>query len=443
MTRSDGLPPHEAASRARPRGASRRPGWPLATGARVDRGADAAGPRLAVPRDAARGAPSPNRRRPQRRPPRPRPRPRRRAAGCQQDEDCPDGNICQSNVCQPIELRDQRPALLPRGAFTEVFLFYWSRAGTPATRWCFRSTGTSTRRRRDPFVAPFYWHFEDSVARSELTVIVPFSRSHEPGARRSAIWPLFYASNKFGWAVPLLLPFTSATRRSAAVRRLPASTGGSGRRARRDRPRLFPLYVSTRTPRTPSPGRLPLNFYWRNADDANLLALPLFYKNRHNTGNAVYTWLGYSRREGRESSGSAFWLYWYGRDDASHERYDVLFPLLWSFRSPEVERPPSCRRCFTSGGRPPASPPCSRLVWAGAQRRRRRAAGSCSSRFYFSAPATTAAPSLADPARRRQPRRRPAGVPLGDLPDAAHLLAARRRSTSSRATCSSTGATAI
>ena len=98
----------------------------------------------------------------------------------------------------------------------------------------------------------------------------------------------------------------------------------------------MPPYVSSRDAAHAFTWAAPLNFYWRNADDANLLALPLFYKNKHNTGNAVYTWLGYSRREDRESSGSAFWLYWYGRDDASHERYDVLFPLLWSFRGDDV-----------------------------------------------------------------------------------------------------------
>src|SRR5438067_1928024 len=56
-------------------------------------------------------------------------------------------------------------------------------------------------------IAPFYWHFTDSAKQSELTVVIPFSWSHEPGAHSFAFWPLFYASNKFGWAIPILLTF--------------------------------------------------------------------------------------------------------------------------------------------------------------------------------------------------------------------------------------------
>ena len=98
-----------------------------------------------------------------------------------------------------------------------------------------------------------------------------------------------------------------------------------------------PPYVSSRDAASAFTWAAPLNFYWRNADDQNLLALPLFFKNDHKTGNGVYTWLGYSRREGREQSGSAFWLYWFGQDDADKSRYDVLFPLLWSFRGADSQ----------------------------------------------------------------------------------------------------------
>ena len=182
-------------------------------------------------------------------------------------------------------------------------------------------------------IAPLYWHFTDNVRQSELTVIFPFSWSHEPGAHSFAIWPLFYASNKFGWAIPLLLTFNVGD--SKIGNQYGAFLGlywwKRSQKGAIDFG-LAPPYVSSRDAAHAFTWAAPLNFYWRNADDANLLALPLFYQNKHNTGNAVYTWLGYSRREDRESSGSAFWLYWYGRDDASHERYDVLFPLLWSFR---------------------------------------------------------------------------------------------------------------
>jgi len=257
---------------------------------------------------------------------------------CQKDEDCAEGNICKANVCEKIELSTNLfPLYYREGSFKTVFLFYWSRSGTPGYTVVFPFYWHFYSPTSDSFaIAPFYWHFTDSVRGSELTVIPPFSWSHEPGAHSFAIWPLFYASNKFGWALPLLGTFNVGD----------SKTGNQYGAAlflywwKRSQNGAFdfgfvPPYVSSRNAAHAFTWIAPLNFYWRNSDDQNVLALPLFYKNKHNTGNAVYTWLGYSRREGREQSGSAFWLYWFGRDEASHERYDVLFPLLWSFRGDE------------------------------------------------------------------------------------------------------------
>jgi hypothetical protein len=257
------------------------------------------------------------------------------AKACQKDEDCPEGNYCQANVCQKIELSTNLfPLYYHERNFTEVFLFYWSRSGNPGYRvvapfyWHFWSPTSETFA-----IAPIYWHFTDSARQSELTVIIPFSWSHEPGASSFAIWPLFYASNKFGWAIPILLTFNVG---DSKIGNQYGSFLGLYWWKRSQKGAFdfgfVPPYVSSRNADHAFTWAAPLNFYWRNLDDRNLLALPLFYKNSSKTGNAVYTWLGYSRREGREYSGTAFWLYWYGRDQQSHERYDVLFPLLWSFR---------------------------------------------------------------------------------------------------------------
>jgi len=48
------------------------------------------------------------------------------AHSCQRDEDCTGENICESNVCQPIQLRTNVLYLYYReGAFTEFLGLYW------------------------------------------------------------------------------------------------------------------------------------------------------------------------------------------------------------------------------------------------------------------------------------------------------------------------------
>jgi len=234
------------------------------------------------------------------------------AKSCQRDDDCPEGNICEHNACRKIELSTNLfPLYYHDGAFTEAAIFYWSRKANPGYTvvfpfyWHYYSPTSETF-----FVAPFYWHSTDSARQYDLKVVLNVSWSSEPGARSFGIWPLFYASNKFGWAVPFLLTFkvgdASVGKSFGAVlglywwKRSHAGAFDLG---------LLPPYVSSRDAAKAFTWVAPLNFYWRNADDRNLLALPLFFKNEHKTGNSIYTWIGYSRREGSEQSGTAFWLY--------------------------------------------------------------------------------------------------------------------------------------
>ena len=290
---------------------------------------------------------------------RPRPRPRRglprrprrppqpcygrrarRRKACQRDEDCPEGNICQASVCQTIELSTNLfPIYYREGSFKEIVLVYWSRKGNPGYTvafpfyWHFYSPTTDAL-----LVVPFFWHFDRQ--RPRLRPEGRPQRLLEQRARRALVRDLAAVlrveqvrlGDPASW---LTFNVGDSDRPAASTARSPASTGGSA--PRRGRSTSASCRPSSRraTPRARSPGSLPLNFYWRNGNDRNLLALPLFYKNGHKTGNSVYTWLGYSKREGLEQSGSALWLYWYGKDDADKSRYDVLFPLLWSFRTGE------------------------------------------------------------------------------------------------------------
>jgi hypothetical protein len=262
------------------------------------------------------------------------------AQACQRDEDCTGNNICQANVCQPIQERTNILYLYYKeGTFTEALLLYWSRKGSDGYTvfapfyWHYWSPTSKAK-----VIAPFYWRFEDYAQQSALTVIVPglpVSWSHQPGARSFAVWPLFYASTKFGWAAPLLGTFKvadpDAHKSFGAVgylywwRRSPQGAFDLG----------FPLFVSTRSQAGAFTYALPLNFYWRNDDDANTLAIPFFYVNKHKTGGSLYTWLGYHTREGTAHDGSLLWLYWFGGDDAERSRYDVFFPLVWSFSGPD------------------------------------------------------------------------------------------------------------
>ncbi len=256
---------------------------------------------------------------------------------CHRDEDCSGDNICQANVCQPIQLRTNVAYLYYRdGGFTEFLGLYWSQKGAKGYRvvvplyWHYWSPSTDSL-----IVAPFYWRFEDRAKRSLITWYGPIVSGRKDDTHSFGVIPLFYASGSGSWAVPFLgtlrfkNPETSSSFGAAAYLywwwRSPTRSTDLG----------FPIFFSTRTAQSAFTFALPLNFYWRHQDDANLLALPLFYYNSHKTGYRLLTWLGYTHRDGPEYSRSLAWLYWWGGDDKAHSSYHVLFPLVWDFEGKE------------------------------------------------------------------------------------------------------------
>ncbi len=256
------------------------------------------------------------------------------AIACTRDDQCPADTICEQGSCRPFERATSILLYRHEGAFTAFLPFYFSRRGNPGYRvipplyWHFWSPEGHTK-----IVAPFFWRFEDFLKQRVITVVFPYSHTKQPDAESWAVWPVFYASTKFGWVLPPLLSFRIADPQKGnswalygllyfSKRNEPAKTAFD---------LLFPLFVSSRSTDSAFTFALPLNFYWRTNRDANLLVLPLFYRNQQPNDLTVATLLGYASSSGRNSTGSVFWLYWWGRDaTASH---DVLFPLLWSFRN--------------------------------------------------------------------------------------------------------------
>jgi hypothetical protein len=253
---------------------------------------------------------------------------------CRADSECPAGTYCQDGVCRAVERRISVLIFQKEGPVTRLLPIFWSRTGTPGYwvlapfYWHFWSSEDNSR-----IVFPFYWRFEDYRAHRVVTVVPPYAHTKQPDAESWAVWPLFYGSTRFGWAAPLLGSFRINN---------PAQGSAFGsylflywwsRGPARGFDLGFPLFVSKRSQESAFTFALPLNFYWRSGNDKNLLALPLFYRNWHPKGSTFVSPLGYSSTaEGGAYRGSALWVYWYGR--RSDSQYDVLFPVLWSFRSP-------------------------------------------------------------------------------------------------------------
>ncbi len=255
------------------------------------------------------------------------------AQSCSRDEECPVSTICESGTCQAFERSVDILLYRREGRSTSVIPFYFSQRGTPGHRvvgplyfhfWSQES--------RSKVFAPFYWRFEDYLKQRVVLVVPPFAYTKQPDARSWAVWPFFYLSTKFGWAAPPLLSFRIGDPdhgKSLGMwfllyywSRTPSSKFDL----------LFPFAISKRSKESAFTWALPLNFYWRNGDDKSLLALPLFYRNEHKGGGNFVSWLGYASAAGSNTNGAYLWLYWYGR--ARESSYDVVFPLLWSFRSP-------------------------------------------------------------------------------------------------------------
>ena len=187
-------------------------------------------------------------------------------------------------------------------------------------------------------MAPFYWHFEDDSLSRTSTVIVPglpISWSRQPGATSFGIWPLFYRSTKFGWAAPLLGSFEITDPDKAEAYGAVTFLYWWSRSPKKSLDTLIPLFVSSRSPASAFTFALPLNFYWRTGAESHTLAIPFFLAHSWKEGASAYSLLGYFSHQGTETRGSVAWLYWGGRDRKTHDAYDVVLPLLWSFRSPD------------------------------------------------------------------------------------------------------------
>ena len=166
-----------------------------------------------------------------------------------------------------------------------------------------------------------------------IVPVLPLSWSKGPDYWSFGVWPLVLRVQqvRLGGARCSARSRSPIPTTTAASARSCSSTGGSA--PPRTRSTASPLFVSTRRPEKSFTWALPLNFYWRTGNDRSLLVLPLFYASWYPTGGTFATWLGYKHRNGPSHSGSLLWLYWGGGNDETKTAYDVLFPLLWSFRS--------------------------------------------------------------------------------------------------------------
>jgi hypothetical protein len=252
---------------------------------------------------------------------------------CARDEECDAGTICEQGVCQAFERPFDLLLYRKDGPSTEFIPFYWARRGNPGHRvlaplyWHFWSPEGRTQ-----VVFPFYWRVEDHLKQRVVTVVGLYSHTRQPDARSWALWPVFYASTKFGWAAPLLGSFTVGD----PDRQKAFGLLGFLYFWTRNNDHKFdvsPLFISSRSKEKAFTFAWPLNFYWRNAEGANLLILPFGFRHTNKEGGYFGSLLGYSTVEGESKTGSFLWLYWFGRSKS--ENYDVGFPLLWSFRSPE------------------------------------------------------------------------------------------------------------
>jgi hypothetical protein len=253
---------------------------------------------------------------------------------CSRDDQCPANTICEDGTCQPFERSIDILLYRKEGRSTRFLPFYFSQRGNPGHRviaplyFHFWSPESRTQ-----IVAPFYWRVEDHLKQRVVMVVGLYSQTQQPDARSWALWPFFYFSTKFGWASPIpLFSFRAGDPDHGKSfgawfllywwKRSPDSKFDL----------VFPVAISKRSKESSFTWIAPLNFNWRNRDESSLLSLPFFYRKSKPEGGTLVSWLGYSSVEGQAAKGSFWWLYWYGRSKSSS--YDVVFPILWSFRSP-------------------------------------------------------------------------------------------------------------
>ena len=181
-------------------------------------------------------------------------------------------------------------------------------------------------------VAPFYWRFEDRAQRSLVTWYGPVVRGHWPHAWSFGVLPIFYASNQFGWAAPLLGTMALRNPQTGDDFGTIAYLDWWWRSPEHKTDLLFPIFFSRRSPSHAftyrGPGRLSTG---GNEDRSHLMAFPLFYRSGDKNGSFFLTWLGYAHRDGPDYSRSLAWLYWLGRQRERSSGYNVFFPLFWDF----------------------------------------------------------------------------------------------------------------
>ncbi len=264
---------------------------------------------------------------------------------CTSDETCPEETICEAGRCTRIEHRVNVFYLYYQvGSFREILGLSWSKRGPTGYTvlapiyWNFFGP-----RSRSRIVAPFYWHFEDDAAHKTTTVIVPglpISWSRQPGARSFGVWPIFYASSKFGWAAPLLLSFEIADpdhgKSFGAVTPLfwwnhtPKSSFDLG----------IPLFVSVRSPASAFTYAIPLNFYRRSGTSWFLVGFPLWWS----AGDTATGWrfqllvpfFFWNRGEHDRSFTLVTPLGGYARDSEARSRTLTVWPLLTFLRRDPV-----------------------------------------------------------------------------------------------------------
>jgi hypothetical protein len=255
---------------------------------------------------------------------------------CSVDEECPSGTICENGTCQTFERPIDILLYRKRGHSTAFIPFYWSKSGNSGHRvvaplyWHFWSPEGRTQA-----VAPFYWRVEDYLKQRVVTVVFAggiYVQTTQPDAKSWAFWPIFYKSTKFGWVAPPLLSFKIANPDQGKAYGLWFLLYYWSRTRTSKFDLLLPLAISSRSKESAFTYAIPLNFYWRRGEEKSLLSVPFFYQFKKPTGGLFASLLGYSSVEGSAHTGSYLWLYWFGRSQTSS--YDILFPLLWSFRSP-------------------------------------------------------------------------------------------------------------
>ena len=253
---------------------------------------------------------------------------------CSRDVECPVDTICEQGACHFFERRFTLLLFRKEGGTVDLIPFYWSRRGNPGYRvlipfyWHFWSPDSRTQ-----IVAPFYWRTEDHLKQRVVTVVGLYSQTRQPDARSWAVWPFLYMSTKFGWAAPLLGSFTIGDPDKGRSFGL-LSFLYLWKRSADSKFDVCPLFISSRSKESAFTYAVPLNFYWRSGHESTLLIVPVGFRHIDPKGGYFGSWLGYSSLDGDNKTGAFLWLYWFGR--SKDLNYDVGFPLLWSFRSPEA-----------------------------------------------------------------------------------------------------------